>query len=136
MVKERFQRALQSANGRVCEAIRSFLADELGNPDVPDSRLQADWCVLMTELSRVQGLLEPIAIVRDVCDRIATSGAMKWSEALKQPLSGTVDTKLPDNWHAVWRLRRLATYLDSIDPKEDLKRLASQRRELESDLAR
>lgn len=136
VVKEHFQRALEGRSGRVCEAIRLFLARELGNPEVPDTTLQADWSTVMAELSRVHGLSEPFAVVHDVCARIATSGAPKWAEALKQPLSGIADTRLPDNWRAVWRLRRVATYLESIDPKEELKRLAGLRRELESDLVR
>jgi hypothetical protein len=56
IVKERFQRALEGCSGRVVEAIRECLARQLGNPEVPDATLQADWSALMAELSRVQGL--------------------------------------------------------------------------------
>jgi very-short-patch-repair endonuclease len=48
----------------------------------------------------------------------------------------TVDPFLPDNWRKAWRLRRLATYLDSIDPKDGFKRLAKDRREIEGFLGR
>jgi superfamily I DNA and/or RNA helicase len=75
-------------------------------------------------------------VIRDVCIRISASGAPKWAETLKAPLVGIVDAALPDNWRVVWRLRRVATYLESIDPQEELKRLAGVRRELESDFAR
>ena len=47
-----------------------------------------------------------------------------------------MDGLLPDNWRSAWRLRRLATYLESIDAQEELKRLAKDRHEVESDLSR
>ena len=47
-----------------------------------------------------------------------------------------VDGLLPDNCLDVWRLRRLARYLDSIDGREDLKRLFKLRGELELSLSR
>ena len=57
-------------------------------------------------------------------------------QLLKQPIEGTVDGLLPDNWRKAWRLRRLATYLESIDAQEELKKLAKDRHDVESDLSR
>src|SRR6185312_9714636 len=41
---------------------------------------------------------------------------------------------LPENWREVWRLRRLATHIDSIDSQEELKKLGRMRSEMEHDL--
>ena len=134
--KERFQKVLEGRTGRVIEDIRRFLSETLGNPEIEDAQMQAEWSALMTELSRVLGLGQHLDTVRDVCDKVEASGAPRYAAALKQPLEGTVDHFLPDNWRNAWRLRRLATYLESIDAQEDLKRLAKDRAEVESDLSR
>ncbi len=134
--KERFQKVLEGRTGRVIEDIRRFLAETLGNPEIEDARMQAEWSALMAELSRALGLGTHLAALREVCDKVEASGAPKYAASLKRPLEGTVDGLLPDNWRSAWRLRRLATYLESIDAQEELKRLAKERHEVESDLSR
>jgi very-short-patch-repair endonuclease/phosphopantetheinyl transferase (holo-ACP synthase) len=134
--KERFQKVLEARTGRVIEGLRRFLSETLGNPEIEDTRMQAEWSALMAELSRVLGLGTHLAAVRHVCDRVEASGAPQYATSLKQPFEGTVDGLLSDNWRKAWRLRRLATHLESIDAQEELKRLAKDRHEVESDLSR
>ena len=67
---------------------------------------------------------------------VNVSGAPKYAAALKHPLNNSVDSLLPDNWRKAWRLRRLTTYLESIDAREELKMLAKNRRDVENDLSR
>jgi len=134
--KERIQKVLGGRTGPVVNDIRGFLADTLGNPNVTDAEMQARWSALMDELSRVLGLNRHLATVREVCDKVEASGASKYAELLKQPLTGTVDSLLPDNWRKAWQLRRLGTYLESIDAQEDLKKLTKDRHDVESDLSR
>jgi len=134
--KERIQKVLEGRTGRVIDDIRRFLTETLGNSAVTDAGMQAEWSALMAELSRVLGLGTPLAAVREVCDKVEASGAPRYATALKQPIAGTVDGVLPDNWRKVWRLRRLATYLESIDAHEELKKLAKDRHDVENDLSR
>jgi len=135
-IKERFQKVLEGRNGRITERIREFLAATLGNPSVEDAQMQAAWTELMAELARVLGLAQHLETVREVCDKVEASGAPKYAEALTNPLEGTIDSLLPDNWRKAWRLRRLATHLELIDAQEELKKLAKDRHEVEGDLAR
>lgn len=135
ITKDRLQTILDGKSGRIVSEIRDILARRLGNIAVPDSAFQAEWSGLMSELSRVHGLHGYLETVRDVCRKIENSGAPKWATALREPARGATDPLLPDNWRKAWRLRRLATYLDSIDPKDELKCLAKDRRETESFLA-
>ncbi|MEQ1897626.1 MAG: AAA domain-containing protein [Vicinamibacterales bacterium] len=134
--KERFQKVLVGRTGRVIEDIRQFLADTLGNPEIEDVRMQAEWTALMAELSRVLGLETHLTALHEGCSNVESSGAPKYAAALKRPLESKVDSLLPDNWRNAWRLRRLATHLESIDAQEVLKRLAKDRNEVESDLSR
>lgn len=135
-LKERFQQVLDNRKGRIIELIRGFLNNELGNPDVTDAQMQASWSTLMNELSRVHGLSSPLATVHEVTSAIINSGAPKLAAVLRQPLVGTVDTFLPDEWRKSWRLKRLATYLEGIDAQEELKGLSKKRQEVETDLAK
>ena len=134
--KQRLQRILEGRTGRVMEDIRRFIAETLGNPETKDAQMQAEWTALMAELSRVLGLGTHFAALHEVCGKVEASGAPKYAASLTQPLEGTVDVLLPDNWRSAWRLRRLATHLDSIDAQEELKRLAMDRHDVESDLSR
>jgi len=133
--KEQFQKVLEARSGRVIEAIRLFLSETLGNPVIEDARMQSEWSALMAELSRVLGLGTYLETVRQVCNKIAASGAPQYATSLKQPLQGTVDALLPDDWRKAWRLKRLATYLESIDAQQELKRLAKDRHEVENDMS-
>ncbi len=135
-VKERFQKVLEGRRGRIVEDIRRFMAEMLGNSSITDAQMQASWSELMAELVRVLGLGSYISVVHEVCGTIAASGAPKYAEMLKQPLVGSVDLLLPDNWRQAWRLKRIDTYLESIDAQKELKKLARERHGIESDLSR
>jgi very-short-patch-repair endonuclease len=134
--KERCQKVLEGRTGRVIDDLRHFLGEALGNPTVTDAEMQAKWSAQMAELSRVLGLGIHLVAVREVCDKVETSGAPRYAAVLKQPIAGTVDGLLPDSWRKAWRLRRLTTYLESIDVHEELKKLARDRNDVESDLSR
>jgi very-short-patch-repair endonuclease len=134
--KERFIKALDGRKGRTIDDIRRFILEVLGNPEIEDARLQSEWSAFMGELSRVLGLGIHLATVRNVCEKIEASGAPQYATLLKQPPEGRIDTLLPDNWRSAWRLRRLSTHLASIDAQHELKRLAKERHEVESDLSR
>lgn len=135
IAKDRFQKALDGRTGKIVDNIRGFLSHRLGNPAVTDLDIQAEWSGCMSELSRVLGLQSHLKTVQEVCGKIGMSGAEKWAAALREPMQGATDALLPDNWRKAWRLRRLAKYLDSIDPRDELKRLAKNRREAEAYLA-
>lgn len=134
--KERFQAILQGKSGAIVAELQRFLSETLGNPEMGDAQMQAQWTSLMKELARVQALSGALATVQDVTGRMAENGAAKWATRCRLPLIGAIDGLLPDNWRTAWRLRRLATYLDAIDAQQALKKLATERGQLARDLAR
>jgi very-short-patch-repair endonuclease len=134
--KMHFQKVLDGRTGPVTDDLREFLSKTLGNPQIGDASMQAEWSALMAELSRVLGLGTHLTVVRDVCSNIKISGAPQYASALEQPLESTVDNLLPDNWRVAWRLRRLATHLEAIDAHEEVKRLTKERHEVEDGLSR
>ena len=102
-VKERFQSVLEGRSGRVVDDVRQFLARTLGNPRVSDAEMQASWSALMAELLRIFGVGSQLAAVRDICDQIESSGAPRYADALRKPLTSQIDDLLPDNWRKAWR---------------------------------
>jgi very-short-patch-repair endonuclease/transcription elongation GreA/GreB family factor len=136
-LKERFQEITAGCNGRIVERINTFCAEILGNRQVPDGQMQSEWTSLMKELRRLHGLTSYLKTVEDTCSLIRDSGAPKWALKLESyPVTQTVDEFLPGAWAQAWRLRRLSTYLDSIDVRKDLQNLSVVRSEAETDLAR
>jgi len=135
-VRERIKQTLEGTSGPVAEEIRRFLVRELGDPGVDESALLASWSSLTGELSRVHALAGLLASVRQATARVAESGAPKYADLLRRPLAGGEDGLLPENWRQVWRLRRLATHLESIDSQEEFKKLARLRSDLEQELTR
>lgn len=134
--KESLQRILQDRSGTLITEIRSFLRDAFGNPAISDTNMQAAWAGFMDELARINGVRPQLRIVRDVTDKIEESGAPLYARMLREPLVCTTDSLLPDNWRRLWRLKRLATHLESIDARDQLGALWKARKDAEISLAR
>ena len=81
--------------------IRRFFNETLGNIDIEDAAMQAEWSRLMTELSRVSALRTHLNVIDDVCSRMEASGAPRYAAALRNPLEGTSDRLLPNNWRVL-----------------------------------
>jgi very-short-patch-repair endonuclease len=136
ITREQLKKGLDGRSGRVVNDIQRFFNDTLGNINIEDAAMQAQWSVLITELSRVSALRKHLNVIDHVCGGIEASGAPRYAGALRKPVEGTIDQLLPNNWRVAWRLRRLAAHLETIDPRQDLKKLAEDRRASEGDLAR
>jgi very-short-patch-repair endonuclease len=135
--KEQLQRMLSNYEGGIIESLKTFAAEKLGNPSVSDADMQAKWSSLMDELKRLRGLQGAFADISDITGKIEQSGAKKWAENLRAiPANNTIDILLPDHWQTAWRLRRLTTYLETADAREELKKLAHQRTDAEILLAK
>lgn len=134
-VKQAMLQRLEMKTGQVSERLRGFVSHSLGNPSIGDSDLQRSWSELMRELGRIHGLRSFLVTVAEVTERIASSGAPLWSDALRQPITGAIDALLPDNWQLAWKYRRIATHLAAIDQQHLLYKLSSQRKAIESQLA-
>lgn len=136
-LKERFQKVLSGCSGQITKDIREFLDNVLGNPSVTDADIQGRWTALMEELRRINGLKSHLDTIAIVTQLIEDSGASKLASRLrKENVVSSSDALLPDNWREVWRLKRLSTYLNSIDGRAELKRLSKLRADTEAYLAR
>ncbi|MDP4196162.1 MAG: AAA domain-containing protein [Bacteroidota bacterium] len=136
-VKESFQNILSGCNGKITHAIHEFLDNSLGNPDISDIQLQSQWTTLMDELRRINSLRAHFETLKKITGLISSSGAPKWALRLTREaaIQDEEDELLPDNLFDIWRGKRLASYLDQIYGKSDLKKLAAKRSEMEHELS-
>jgi len=136
-LKERFQKVLSGCSGRIINEIHAFLDSALGNPAVAEAEIQSRWTALMEELRRIHALESHLDTISVVTQLIQDSGAPKWASRLRaESVTGSMDKLLPDNWREAWKIKRLSTYLNSIDSRVELKRLTKLRADAEADLAR
>jgi len=135
--KESFKHLLAGCSGRICDDLKIFINEKLGNASITELQLQSEWSRLMEELHRIHNLAPYFADVKEICKRISKSGAPKWAERLStEELQGAVDYLLPDDWQYAWRLRRLANYAVSrFGYHKKFKALAVKRSEIERDLS-
>jgi len=132
-IKERFQNVLSGCTGRISDDIRSFYENSFGDPGFSDTTIQNRWSELIEELRRIHSLRPHLNNVRRITEAIGSSGAAKWAERLRTvPMTTAVDGLLHDNWQQVWRWKRLAVYLETIDSRNELKQLMKRRSEAET----
>jgi very-short-patch-repair endonuclease len=136
-VRNRLQQAADGTGGSVGGWLRTFLAERLGNEAVDEGVLMAEWGTIAGELARLHALEDRLGVVAEVTGRIAASGAPVLAARLReQRATPEHDALLPQTLLRDWRLRRLAGHLEAIDARDDFRRLAALRTDLERDLAR
>ncbi|WP_024302827.1 AAA domain-containing protein [Pseudogulbenkiania sp. MAI-1] len=112
------------------------LAARLGSPTLAKDALEQSWQELETELAALHALRPAFDTVRAEVRRIAQSGAPQWARQLcLLPTEDDADALLPDDWAALWRAKRLRHALQQLDSRARLKALATERRDLEKQLA-
>lgn len=138
MYRNKISNVLVENTGAVVIKMRAFLDIVLGNPSHTNEFVQNQWNALLEELDRVQKLAPALDTVLEICSLIEHSGAPLWAQQLSTtPVDVAIaDDLLPQNWSKVWRLKRLATYLNAIDARGELRRLKKNREDLELDLQR
>jgi very-short-patch-repair endonuclease len=133
--KDRLQESISCYQGNIVTNIKTFITENLGNPLTSDAEFQALWSSLLDELRRIHGLKGAFTAISNISHLIEKSGASMWADALRTASANqTVDLLLPDNWREAWRLKQLAVYLEKSDAREDLKKLARDRRNNETQL--
>jgi superfamily I DNA and/or RNA helicase len=135
--KENLEETLCGYQGNIIEEIKLFLKESLGNPSTTEIQLQTKWSEFMEELKRLHSLEPSFSDIIEICNRIEQSGAKLWADRLRtEPPQTTIDLALPDHWQSAWRLCKLSNFLESVDPRKELKKLSDDRQKAISHLAK
>ena len=131
------QEKLAGTSGPVSAALRQFVQDDLGNPEVKTERAVAAYAELVSELKRIEALGGEIGKVEELCGRIESAGAQRLAARLRTlPLAKSGDDYLlPINWRDAWNWARIKNHLDQIEARQELIALGARRRDLERALA-
>jgi very-short-patch-repair endonuclease len=127
--------ALGAHKTEVHLAIRT-LAANLGKRDLADEEVREEVISLAGRISQLHALKPQLETLEAVCQKIQSSGATSWAVRLRAEPATVEDPLGPGDWQTRWRLRRLATWLDSSQKLDQFRTLHQDRQQSEGDLAR
>jgi very-short-patch-repair endonuclease len=132
------QEKLAGKTGPASDALRDFIANDLGNPASEGARVVFTYIGLTTELRRLAGLAADLAIVRDFSLRLERAGAPKLAARVRTVPVGQTgeDATFPVTWRQAWTWARVKSHVESIDGRVELLTMAARRRDLEGGLGR
>ena len=129
---------LDGSSGPVVDRLQAFVTGRLGDPSATEQAVALEFDALMSELRRLAGLGEPLALVARLAAVIGAAGAERLAArvaTLPQEAGGD-DAALPHGWREAWNWSRIRSHLDAIEARQELLRLAGRRLELEAALRR
>lgn len=132
------QEKLAGTSGAVSDNLRSFVATELGNRELPAERVVARYAELVNEVRRIEALIGDIQTVIKLSGAFELAGAEKLAARVCHVPIGQSgeDTVLPITWRDAWNWARVKAHLEKIEARDELLGLASRRRDLEGGLAK
>jgi very-short-patch-repair endonuclease len=132
------QEQLAGTSGPVSNQLRLFIEGQLGNPEFSSERVAAHYAEIAVELRRIGALAGELALLREMRQRLAESGAHKLAHRIGAVAvrSSGEDRVFPATWREAWNWARMRRHLDNIESREELITLAERRREIEAGLAR
>jgi len=131
------QEKLAGTSGPISGLLRDFVRDELGGKAVPIERVVARYAELVSEVRRVEALAHDIGVVNELAARLERSGGAKLAARARSQAVGSSgeDSAFPVGWREAWNWARVKAHLETIEAREELRTLASRRRDLEAGLA-
>lgn len=132
--KNEMRDALTQCGGPIVDRLEIFVNESLGTAGLSAEVIHATYLEILTELARLTKLQSDLDTVARVTHLISESGAPNWAAHLRKPLLVQTDAWLPLTWRAAWEWAQAKGYLDTIDSRSALQRLARQRRQTEEDL--
>jgi very-short-patch-repair endonuclease/transcription elongation GreA/GreB family factor len=125
---------LQASSGPIVEALRKFLEQSVGNPNIRASQISDDWQQLCRETDRINNLRPHLETVNRVARLIRDSGAPQWADSVVREEAGDEDKWSVDYWHESWSWVRFHAYLKEIDGRDRFRQLQALRRRLEAEI--
>ncbi len=134
--RDRLVGLIESRRGPIYDIARTFLKETLGNVDTGVSDAASQWQDISEQLFRLSALSTDFQTIREATQAIDAAGAPMWAHRLRtEPVRGQ-DPLTPDQWRSTWEWAWGRHYLQQIDGRGALKKLAEQRRTLEANLFR
>lgn len=132
------QEKLAGTSGPISNRLRDFVEGELGSAALQAERIMARYAELLAEVRRVEALARDFGLVTEFAARLEQAGAAKLAARVRTVPVGASgeDVVLPAGWREAWNWSRVRSHLETIEAREELRTLASRRRDLEAGLAK
>lgn len=128
---------LDGKSGVITSQLKTFLQNQLGNPDLDESALRQQWLSIVDELKRLNALKPEFDAIEECCAALHKAGATRWAQRLlTQPPTVDFDPLLPLNWRDAWAWRLALSLLERIDVHSRLRARFEKRRTLTATLAK
>ena len=133
-----FQERLSGKTGAISDRLRDFSLHMLGNAQCTPEQVTSEYVALMAELRRIIGLGSSLSTILSTAEHLSSAGAVKWSDRILRQVCANVgdDTVVPAQWRKSWTWARLRGHLESIEARDELRKLAVDRAELSKGLQR
>lgn len=126
---------LGAGEARLHSEIRNMVS-HIGTREYSAVALREQIIALAAQINHLHGLRPQFDIVHNVAKKISASGAVIWATKLRTMPANGEDMLCPSNWAKLWRLRRLASWLDASQTADQFRSLQEDRQISEGDLSR
>lgn len=114
--------------GTIVKEAVAFLTQQVGRANIDADLIEKDWDRIISILRTRENQRPLFVEVKRVAELFESSGAPVFARMIaEQAAVGDEDPLLPPNFLEVWKLRRLATYLEEIDCHFRLRTLMKER---------
>jgi very-short-patch-repair endonuclease/transcription elongation GreA/GreB family factor len=106
---------------------RQLLQDVLGRPAVSSEQVAQVWNGVRKRLTQLKSLTSDFAIIREMSEAIASSGAPSWAAMLSTEKHVADDPRTSSIWRDAWDHAASEAALERIDARDRLTKLAAER---------
>jgi len=130
-IRQVIERSLRGSD-RTSTLIKQFLAQFVGNPEVPEDRIVSTWRSALQRLAAIKSRANAFATIFTVTDLIANAGAPAWAKRARTEPSLGADPVLRSDWREAWDHAAANEKLAAIDAREKLTTLGHERDEADA----
>jgi len=116
---------------------KSFLDEVVGRGDLPEARVEETWTKLLQAIDDLARHRSNLETLRDGADDIEAAGAPAWAAKLRtEAVLDGQDRQMPADWRKAWDWGAAQGYLSSLNQRDHIGRLATERSKLETTMAK
>lgn len=123
--------------GQFSSEALDILLNNLGNSTVSANDISQKWHEIRVKIAAIQSNHNNFEVVRNIANKIREHGAANWSYAVSHECHGASTRDVcPSDWKEAWDWAASNAFLYSINQREELRSLSSQRIDLDHTISK
>lgn len=120
------------SGGKFGRLAKSFMDEVVGRGDLSEARVEETWTKLLQAIDDLARNRSHFETLREGADEIEAAGAPAWAARLRiEPALDGQDRQMPADWRQAWDWGAAQGYLSSLNQRNYVGRLATERSKLE-----